>query len=46
MRLLGQFIFFTIRFHKYKKAFERIQGTKSTINVLGHFAVFFFRIRF
>ena len=30
MKLLGQFIFFTVKFHKHKK---RMQGTKSTTNL-------------
>ena len=28
------FFFFTVRFHKYKKALKRTQATKSTINIL------------
>ena len=34
------FFFFTKRFHKYKKAWKRIQDTKNTINILGHFGFF------
>ena len=33
MRFLGQFIFFTIRFHKHKKYKKEYKALKSTINL-------------
>ena len=38
--VLNFLFFFTIRFQKYKNALKRMQGTKSTINILGHFVFF------
>ena len=35
--ILNFLFFFTIRFHKHKKASKRMQGT---INILGHFGFF------